>query len=466
MSNQKLLLSDKYKAFIRHNAEVEMLEGVTAAGKTTVGLFKFMLKVAESDKKLHIIAARTTGVAEKNLINKDLGIVDDFGILVKYNGNGNKDEKLPHILYHTNNGDKVIYVLGYSSKDKWENALGGQYGCLYIDEINTADMDFVREAIMRADYTMGTLNPDAPDLPIYSEYVNHCRPLPEYANDAPTEINEQLSEPAKKNWTHWFFRFEDNLGLTREKREQIINSVPVGTKLYKNKISGLRGRATGLIFSIFNRKIHLITKEKAKEFVKDGSKNNQEEYFAIFTSGLDTSYSSKSSDTIAMSFAGITNKGKYIVLDEKVYSNADLAKPLAPSDTVINYIEFLERNRKEWGFAKNVFIDSADQATITELKKYKLTHPECLYIFNDAYKKVKILDRIKLQLSWMNYREENGIKPSFYVVDTCKNYIAELETYSWKEDKDEEPEDGHDHMINSTQYNWIPYRDKIGVEQK
>lgn len=466
MSKQQLLLSDKYKAFIRHNAEVEMLEGVTAAGKTTVGLFKFMLKVAESSKKEHIIAARTTGVAEKNIINKDLGIKDDFGALVEYNGNGTKEEKLPHILYHTNSGDKIIYVLGYSSKDKWENALGGQYGCLYIDEINTANIDFIREAQMRSDYTMGTLNPDAPDLPVYKEYVNHCRPLPEYANDAPAEINEQLSEPAKSRWTHWFFNFDDNLGLSKEKKEQIINSVPVGTKLYKNKILGLRGKATGLIFSIFNRKVHVITKEQAKKFIKDKNNDKQAEYFILFTSGLDTSYSSKSEDTIAMSFAGITNKGRYILLDERVYNNATLDQPIAPSDTVTNYIDFLERNRKEWGFARNVFIDSADQATITELRKYKGTHPDCLFIFNDAYKKVTIIDRIKLQLGWMNYKEDKGITPNFYIVDTCKDCISEYESYSWKEDKDEEPEDGHDHMVNSVQYSWIPYRDKIGVNRK
>ncbi|GLB31772.1 hypothetical protein LAD12857_36950 [Lacrimispora amygdalina] len=53
---------------------MEFLEGTTAAGKTTVGLFKFMLKVAESPKKLHIIAAKDTGTAEKSIINKDLGI--------------------------------------------------------------------------------------------------------------------------------------------------------------------------------------------------------------------------------------------------------------------------------------------------------------------------------------------------------------------------------------------------------
>lgn len=464
MSDQTLLLSEKYKAFIRHEAKVEMLEGVTAAGKTTVGLFKFMLKVAESPKKLHILAAKTTGVAEKNIINKDLGIVDDFGILVEYNGNGNKDEKIPHILYHTNNGDKVIYVLGYDSQDKWKNALGGQYGCLYIDEINTANIEFVREAMMRADYTMGTLNPDAPDLPIYKEYVNHCRPLPQYANDAPAEINEQLTELAKHGWTHWFFNFEDNIGLSKEKREQIIDSVPVGTKLYKNKILGLRGKATGLVFSIFNRKKHLITKEEAKKYIKDINNKEQKEWFEYFTSGLDTAYSRKSPDTIAMSFSGITNKGKFIMLAEKVYNNSNIEEPLAPSDTVVNYIAFLERNRKEFGFSRNVFIDSADQATITELEKYKRTN-SVLYTFNPAYKKIEIIDRINFQLSWMNYKEEKGIEPNYYIVDSCTNYISELETYSWKEDKDNEPEDGHDHMINSTQYAWIPYIKKIGVSR-
>lgn len=101
----------------------------TAAGKTTVGLFKFMLKVAESPKKLHILAAKDTGTAEKNIINKDLGIIDDFGQLVEYHGNGTKDDKIPHLLYHTSKGDKVIYVLGYGDKQKWQKALGGQYGC-------------------------------------------------------------------------------------------------------------------------------------------------------------------------------------------------------------------------------------------------------------------------------------------------------------------------------------------------
>lgn len=464
MSQENLILSDKYKAFIKHSAPVEFLEGTTAAGKTTVGIFKFMLLVAESKKKYHIIAAKDTGTAEKNMINKDLGIIDNFGILTEYNGNGTKDEKIPHILYHTSDGDKIIYVMGYGDKKKWQKALGGQYGCLYIDEINTADIDFVREAMMRADYTMATLNPDDPSLPVYKEYINCSRPLPEYKDDAPAEINSMLTEEPKPDWVHWFFSFEHNLGLPKEKIDQIILNVPKGTKLWKNKIQGLRGRATGLVFSNFSRKHHVRSKEWAKQFIQKD--RHQEEYFAIFTSGLDTAYSTESPDTIALSFSGITNKGRYVLLDEKVYNNASLTIPIAPSDTVVNYIAFLERNRKEWGFAKNVFIDSADQATITEFAKYKRTQNGCLYIFNNAYKKIEIIDRINLELGWLSYDEETGKEPMYYIVDTCTEAIREHEIYSWDEKKDNTPEDKNDHMINSTQYGWIPYRDKIGVERK
>ncbi|MEG7531845.1 MAG: terminase, partial [Hungatella sp.] len=344
MSNENLLLSNKYKAFIQCNAPVEFLEGTTYAGKTTVGLFKFMMKVAESNKKLHIIAAKDTGTAEKNIINKDLGIIDDFGILAEYNGNGSKDDKIAHVLFHTNNGDKVVYVMGYGDKKKWQKALGGQYGCLYIDEINTADIDFVREASMRCDYMMGTLNPDDPNLAVYEEYINCSRPLPEWESDTPKEILDELKQEPKPGWVHWFFSFVHNMGLSKEKLDQIMLNTPKGTKLWKNKIQGLRGKATGLIFCNFDRKHHVISKEQAKTYIRSNADKPQAEWFEIFTSGLDTSYSSKSPDTIAMSFEGITNLGRCIVLDERVYSNADLNTPLAPSDTVVNYIAFLDRN--------------------------------------------------------------------------------------------------------------------------
>ncbi|XZL58992.1 hypothetical protein ACSW9O_10605 [Clostridium perfringens] len=87
-------------------------------------------------------------------------------------------------------------------------------------------------------------------------------------------------------------------------------------------------------------------------------------------------------------------------MDEEVYNNKDLEISLAPSDIAPKYFKFLEKNRKEWVFVRNVFLDSADQATI--------------------------LDRIHLILGWINTNN----KIFYYVLDTCKEHIRELECYS------------------------------------
>ncbi len=433
---EQFLLSPKYKAFLRHNAPVEFLEGTTAAGKTTVGVFKFMLKVAESPKKIHILSGLDLGTIEKNIINKDLGILDIFGDLVQYNAAGRGKHSLPHLAYR----DKIIYVLGYDNKARWKKALGGQYGCLYVDEINIADMEYVREASMRCDYFMATLNPDDPGLPVYSEYINHSRPLSGYEKDAPDELNQMLCEEPKPGWVHWFFSFEHNAGLTPEKKAQIIGNVPVGTKLYKNKIQGLRGRATGLIFNL--RPENIITPKRAKEFK-----------FNLFSCGVDTSYSRESDDTFSFIFSGLTVCRKKITLAEKVYNNKDRPVPITPSDVPVLLVKFLEQCRSDWGFARNVFIDSADQGTILECQKYKRAHGSP-YMFQGAWKKTEIIDRVNLQSGWMAHED-------FMVVDTCKESIRELNLYSWKEDKDE-PEDRNDHTINADQYSWLPFKDRIG----
>lgn len=453
--SEEFLLSDKYKAFLKLDAPVEFLEGTTFAGKTTVGIVKFMLKVAESPKKLHVLSGLDLGTIEKNIINKDLGITDVFGNLVQYNASGRGSHSLPHMIYKTPTGDKIIYVLGYDNKTRWKKALGGQYGCVYIDEINIADMEYVREISMRCDYLLGTLNPDDPNLPIYKEYINHSRPLPEYKEDAPAEINNMLNEEPKPGWVHWFFSFVHNIGLSKEKLDQIIMNVPKGTKLFKNKIQGLRGRATGLIFSNFTRKNNVISLDQLKKLMADKKDPLK---FIHFSCGVDTAYSSESPDTISFIYQGITNKGQLIILDEEVYNNASLENPIAPSDVVHRLIAFLERNREKWGFARDVFIDSADQATITELKKYK-REKSSVYNFLNAYKKVKVIDRIHLMLGWLN-KVNNMVH--YLVLEHCINHIGELEIYSWKEDK-YEPEDANDHTINASQYGFIPFKNRIGV---
>ena len=442
-----MLVSSKYNDFLDTYAKVEFLEGTTSAGKTTVGVFKFMLDVAESKQSQHILAGLDTGTIEKNIISKPYGIIDEWGDLVEYKGGGTSLEKLPHLLFYTNNGTKKIYVLGYDDKARWKKALGNQYGVLYIDEINIANMEFVRESMMRCDKVIATLNPDDPALPIYKEYINHSRPLPQYAQDVPADILKELNEPAKEGWVHWFFGFKDNIALTPEKIQTIIDNVPAGTKLYKNKIQGIRCRATGLVFGNFSAE-NTISAKVLKEKQKAG-----DIVFKRLVLGVDTSYSSKSPDTIAMELCGITTDGDLYTLEERTFNNAERNQPLAPSDVVREIVAFADFCRVAWGDFRNIFIDSADQATITECLKYKRENG-CIYLFTPAYKDMKIIDRINLQLGWI-------AKHQYTVVDTCSEHIRELGVYSWQEDKDI-PEDGNDHTINAVQYAWLPFVSDIG----
>ena len=417
-----------------------MSDGTTAAGKSTVGTYKFMLKVAESELKHHVIVAEDVGIAEKNLINSEKGIISEWRLLAEYFPNGKDSVRLPHIRFETPNGIKIIYVAGYGDASKWKKVLGSQFGCVYIDEVNICSIEFLREITHRCKYMMTTSNPDTPDLPVYKEFINRSRPLKQYEKDYPKELLNELNEPCVDGWVHWYFTFYDNASMTEEDIQEKINAVPIGTKMYKNKILGLRGRATGLIFNL--KPEHIVTREWAKK-----------QKYVYYSIGVDTSYSKLTHDKLSFVAIGITKERKCIVLKNESYNNKDNTQPFAPSDVIPMINAFAERIKDEYGFARTVYIDSADSGTIQEAQKYKIK-TGCIYDFAGAWKKTKIITRIQLQQSWMQTGD-------FLVVgEDCPDYIGELNTYSY--DEKNQPEDGHDHNINACQYAWLPFKKMIG----
>lgn len=445
MNNYSFLLSEKMIDLLESNDETDVLEGTTSAGKTTIAIPKFMFEIANSDNQYHILAGYDTGTIEKNVINTELGILNVFKGYCEYNGNGTKNIKIPHLEYNSPNGKKIIYVVGYDDKRRWKKVLGGQYGCIYLDEVNTADIEFIREIWHRAKYRLVTLNPDDNNMPVYKEFINRSRSNEKWKKDCPTEILKMLCEPHVSGWVHWFFNMNDNLSLTDEDIQRKKNAVPVGTKMYKNKIQGLRGRATGLVFN--NILENIISEEDVIKQIKE-----KKIKFIYFSAGCDTSYSKISHDKLTFEFIGITNDKKLFLLEEETYNNRDSETTFSPSDVIPMYYRFLEKCKEKWGFCRTAYIDSADAGTIAEANKFK-RETGCIYDFVGAWKKTKIITRIQLQQSWMKTL-------NFFILDSCKAYINELDTYSY--DETGQPEDGNDHSINGCQYAWLPFKDKIG----
>ena len=81
------------------------------------------------------------------------------------------------------------------------------------------------------------------------------------------ELLSELSEPCVDGWVHWYFTFNDNASLSKQDIKEKIDAVPVGTKMYKNKILGLRGRALrGIVEDLMSNAMFTLPTSGESEF--------------------------------------------------------------------------------------------------------------------------------------------------------------------------------------------------------
>ena len=450
-------LGDKFKDFVslldiqEKHIYTEILEGQTSAGKTTIGIgLKFILLVSLSKKKLHLLCGYTMGKLESSVIVKENGILDianQLGYKVEYKPNGYGDIRLAHLIVYgkTRDEDRIIYCAGYSDTTKWKDILGNQYGIVAVDEANIANIDFLRELSMRRDYWMMTLNPDDPNMPIYSEFINHARPLKQYEKDYPSELLNQLySGQAKDGYIHWYFTMDDNVALSEEKKKQIIDSVPPNSKQYKNKILGLRGRSEGLVYEEFtDDKIIPIDKFR---FLPN-------EMVQRVICGLD---SGLNNDATALVTMLITTAGRLLVIPSfyylpKIGSNAN-------SIQAINIAKWLDFWLPQFGInITNIVQIIGDSAAITQDLMYEI-NLQTPFTASPVEKKdiLKDTQRVKSIIAKDDYfyiidaGYRNPLNPK-EVLGQTDMFIVELNNKVWDLKKNV-PEDGNDHCIDAFKY--------------
>lgn len=465
-----LKLGYKFKKFLRYNPftkgfDEEILEGQTSAGKTTVGLgLKLILLCTLSPKKIHLLCGANLGKVEDNIISKDNGIKDlakQYGYALDYFPNGHGDFGKPHILVYgkTPDKDKIIRIAGYGDSSKWQDILGSQYGVVGVDEANIADIEFLRELSMRRDYWMLTLNPDSPDLDIYKEFINRSRPLEEFRKDYPEELyNQLLSVPERKGSIHWYFTMDDNAALSEEKKEQIRNSVPIGSKQYKNKILGLRGKSSGQVFPRFDRSKQVIDiplEELTPEsFVTKILKPMEQ--IAYIMVGIDSGIEKDATTAVTIL---TTTAGRLVILPSMYYDcskNNELSNaPSSQAATIERWLDFILS--KVGLFDPTSTMLCCDSAAVTNAvaKEINLrTHYNCLPVekkdrVNDTLRAIGIIEKEGF-VTIVNCGNINPI--TFEKIGDTDMFIIELENQVWDKKKGNVPEDGNDHCIDAFKY--------------
>lgn len=233
---------------------VHIHEGTVRSSKTTVAIIEFFEAVQKSDEVLHLIAAADLDAIRENILKVKYGLMDQFSEWCSLR----KDYIGGYYVvvrcdYPGKPAQKKILLANYSDASKWEKILGKTFGVIFIDEVNTADEQFVDECFARQvscdePLQIWTLNGDTPDLWVYTKYINHARI---YGN-APMSIRKDMDRtPKVKGWWYQHWTMEDNPIMTPEKIERAKSIYPVGSYYYTIKILGERGSAGEKIYQAY-----------------------------------------------------------------------------------------------------------------------------------------------------------------------------------------------------------------------
>jgi hypothetical protein len=429
---------------------LDILEGGSGCGKSAIAFPKFMDEVVDSKYKFHVLACKNIQKTEQNLLNnQDIGL-SIFDGIAKYYPRGKGINTTSHVLVKGADGkEKVIYLITYSDAGKWEELRGGWYGCSLIDEANLVPSEdpeeiprFLLESLQRTkEHSTWTLNPDDPDKPIY-KIINRARPITKYKNKGPKEIRNLLCEEENKKYKWWFFERSDNPVMTPEMEESLYETYK-GTKQYNSMYLGLRLKTCALAFPSFDENNYTTENEVLEKVY------NRDIKWKSFSVGLDTSFSSKTDDLIALVFVGITMDKKVYVLDEFTFNNRDVKKitdKMTASTLAPVFYEFLHKNSKKWGIPEYCFVDEADQNTILELAKYGDLNHEPFKVCQSRKQLWKIPSRMR------KIDELIGQKRYFVVKDNCPENIRELNVMSIDPKDKSRPEDKNNHTYDALCY--------------
>lgn len=349
-------ISQKSIDCLKCASRIDILEGGGRTSKTTTAIVKFGARVSASNNMQFMIAAADGVVAYRNLLDNRLGFLDIYSNARK----GTDTSKGQHLIFLDCEGrEKIIYIVGFRDKARWQKILGSTIGGILIDEINLADPDFIAQVYRSGGsvedwFLLATLNPANPDLEIYSQLINRTRPLKKYANQIPPSIIAELKRiPFKDVLTggvYWHFNFADNPVMTEDKIAKFKEMYPPGSFYYGSLINGERGVTEGAVFGK-----SLNDKQIVNAYINDTHPDRSwQDHYREYAIGIDLGNNDVKRGTI-MTFTAIKKKYEAAMVLDSYQCKATEANQLV--EEICQKIKEWYLNIENLGQFKGVFID-------------------------------------------------------------------------------------------------------------
>ena len=372
-------------------------DGAIRSGKTlSMSLSYVMWAMASFDGENFGMAGKTIGSFRRNVLNPLMPMLKSRGYQADYSRSDN--------MLTVTWGDKENYFYVFGGKDERSQDLiqGITLAGMFFDEVALMPQSFVNQATGRCSVTGSKFwfncNPDGPYHWFKTDWIDKAK---------------------EKNLLYLHFTMDDNLSLSEKVRER-YRGMYSGV-FFKRYILGLWCMAEGIIYDMFDTKIHTKPLEEIKPVLIDGNRYVSCDYgtqnatvFLLWNKGTD---------------------GVWYCTREYYYSGRDNNKQKTDAEFADDFIEWIGDTK-----IRAMIVDPAAASFIAELRKRGV---KVLKARND------VLDGIRQVATWLNLRK-------LCIAAECKNTIKEFGSYIWDEKAAERGEDKPvktaDHAMDAIRY--------------
>jgi len=374
-------------------------DGAIRSGKTTVMAFSFVLWGMETfNNQNFALCGKTVGSLRRNVVSILKRQLSARGYFVQ-------DKRSENLLIVTKaKTQNYFYVFGGKDESSQDLIQGITLAGCFFDEVALMPQSFVNQATARCSVDGSKFwfncNPSSPQHWFYCDWIKNCK---------------------RRKMLYLHFTMYDNLTLSAQIRERY--EAQYAGVFYQRYILGLWVMAEGLIFDMFDRKVHVC-----KDIETEG------EYFVSADFGIQNA-------TVFLLWRKEKGSDRWVCLREYYYSGRDNKIQKTVEELAEGFKSILPVDH--YGAVikpKQTIIDPSAAALIAQLRKEGF---HVVPAIND------VLDGIS-NVSTMLHQGR------LLIDDSCKNTINEFGVYAWDAKSAErgldQPIKVNDHAMDAIRY--------------